>query len=151
MNTPSAIFTATVSTLATALGEEWFHSNHSPDAFEDASDGAERVHQAFCVWLPDTAFQEGRQPRRGSGPAFLITEVRIRYLYRIRPGNRTADYTSALEAEDTILRAMMNAPTVPPFHAIVSAPIIRRELPSNTGHLLLGELTFAVPHSISVE
>jgi hypothetical protein len=134
--------------LAATLGAPWHPSIVTWDDFATAADGAQRAHLAFVVAVPRSiSIETGRRSRPGE-PLLVRSEVRIRWMHRLRAGVRSDDYREALDAEATILTAAMSvvrsAELVPELRDTA-----RSELPSTTGGYLLGEIELSVLHTIA--
>lgn len=148
MTTGDLVSTLIAHVAATLPG--WRASEHEPEAFADAADGAERVHQSYVVWSTATTPLQTRQPRGGQ-LSLVVSRVSCRWLYRVRPGYRSVDYPAALAAELSLLSALLSGDALVLAAPRVDGPLTRVELPAATGgHLVLGEINLQVQHTITM-
>lgn len=134
--------------IAAHAGSSWHPSAHTFDDFLSVADGAQRAHLAYVVAAPRTeavGVPAGRGRR--SEPRHVRTEVRIRFLHRLRVGRRE-DYLEALSAGDTLARAALAVLALPELVATITDEA-RRELPASSGGYYVGELALSVLHQIA--
>jgi hypothetical protein len=146
---PSEIHRRVQAAIAGAL-PSWYPSRHSYEDLPSVPDGAEVAHQSYAVALPTSEWQAGRQPRSRTEGQQTSTELRVRWLYRIRVEARDTDYRAALDAEVDLLRAILATGGDRELHVQLAGPVSRRDLSSATGPMLLGELDFVIHHQIAL-
>lgn len=149
MLNPSDIHRRVQAAIAGAL-DGWYPSRHSYEDLPSVPDGAEVSHQSYAVALPSSEWQPGRQPRSRTEGQHTGTELRVRWLYRIRVEARDTDYRAALDAELALLRAILATGEDRELRVQLAGPASRRDLTSATGPMLLGELDFTVYHQIAL-
>jgi hypothetical protein len=85
-------------------------SKHSPDYFGRTENTV--AHLAFGVQLAASTAMDERQ-RRPVG-VYVNTPVRVLFAYRLRPLDiYPTDYDNALDAEETVINAVLNIYTTP--------------------------------------
>lgn len=148
MLTPSALFSAVSSTLAGLTG--WYASRHGYEDFTAVPDGAEISHQSYSIALLSTVPLAGRQRLSATEAGTLHrTDLRVRWLYRVRVEQRDTDYASALTAESALRAAVLATAQSAPLRITLGEDgAERRELPASTGPMLLGEIAFTVVHAV---
>lgn len=129
----------------------WYASAYPYEDMPSVLDGADKSHQTYSVAVPSSVPLAGRQVLSASVGTQHRTDLRVRWLYRLRVGNRDDDLQAALTAE-AVLRNAVLATAKNPQLRITLAPegATRRELPASTGPMLLGEMHFHVFHSIAL-
>lgn len=144
MLTVDSVFSRVGTALASLSG--WRPTVRTFEAFPSADGGAERDHKTYAIATPATRLLQGRQGASNQARTDLV----VRYLYRIRPTDRDTDYAAALVAEAALRAAVLGTTRNPELRVQipVGTDAIRRELPSGTGPMLLGELPFVVFHSL---
>jgi hypothetical protein len=144
----SAVLARVDDGIATALGASgWRPSTQTWDAFAALGDGA-GAHLAYVVATPKTRAVEGlRQPREIIP---VKTDLRVRWLHRLRAGARREDYREALDAETVLLQTILAISRAPELRIVVASDgIERRELAASSGGYLLGEIAAIVSHEIN--
>lgn len=149
MLAPSVIHSRIQAAIATAL-PTWYPSVRGASEFERVLDGAERSHLSYSVEIPLTTWSEGRQPLSATEGCHVATSVVVRWLYRLRPEARDADYRLALDAEITLLRAVVGVGGSPELRVQIASDLERVELGSDTGPMLLGRMRYVVYHQIAL-
>ena len=146
--TATSLFSRVSTALAGLTG--WYASRHGYEDFASVPDGAELSHQSYSIALLATVPLAGRQRLSASEAGTLHrTDLRVRWLYRVRVEQRDTDYAAALAAEDTLRAAVLATRQSPALRISLGGDgAERRELPSSTGPMLLGELAFNVVHAI---
>lgn len=127
---------------------DWRTAAHGYEQQPLIPGGAERSHRTFCVALPTTAWNAGRQHR--DQPQYCSTLMRVRWLYRIRVEARSQDYRDALDAEAVLLQTVLATTQLPELSCQLVGDLSRAELSSETGPMLLGNMDFVIHHSVNL-
>ena len=120
-------------------GDPWRVSPWPYDAFPGGT-GETAEHHAFAVWPTSTALQ----PQRRSGAQVVRTRIGIRWIHKLNADNAMSDALAALDAESSLIAAVLGAPPDPNL-AIALAEITTRATTAD-GTLFLGEVAFDLLH-----
>jgi hypothetical protein len=140
MMSPAVIFATLTDGISSALGSEWSHSSQPPTSFLNGGDGAQRAHRSYHIAVPNTVYQS-----RQRGPVGCLTEWSVMWLYRIRTGYRTQDYTAALVSEETVMSALAALALT---HTITRGPIRSERDAGDAGYFLVTEVGGSVLHTL---
>lgn len=142
--TPSAIRQSIASTLSGLSG--WSESRWVFDFMAWDPDG--EIHKTFAVGIGAT---DPTAPTGGRRKTVVEaeTEVRVRYLWRIRGDAAVDDYDAALDGGDALLVAIHKA--WPEYtHAIFRGVLPRSVPPELEGRYFVGEIRIGVKHALAL-
>lgn len=137
---------AVASAISTALGASgWRESPQAFDLFGDM-EGGQRYHLGYAVGTPSTDIVSATDRQRVSEGAYVHTDLRIRYSYRLGAQKEITDYDAALAAEASIMDALAGIQATGGYHLTYQGAT--REVQQDG--FVLGELRYQAAHLLAL-
>ncbi len=138
--TVGAIHSRISSAVDTALGATWKQSRFAPDRFGQDTD--QLLPKCFAVQVGNTSPTAADRQNLTEG-VWVTTDLSVRFALRLRGDAQTSDYRAALDAEQSIVQAVLAASLTDLQLRLVDFPARGS---SADGSFFLGDAAFSARH-----
>jgi len=123
-------------------------SKHPHDVF--ARDPSSVLHQRFAVGVPTTTPVPNRRQRTTDG-AVVNTVIAVTFCIRVKPKDQVASYDEALDAEHSIIKAVMAKTTALSANASISYAGTSSRNVDPAGEWFIGDIEFNALHVLDLD